>query len=116
MTTSNATIATQSAPPIHHRISDLTREVQISILHDDLPELKLLNNLYAQKLMIKPDTLKFDRSDLFTTRTHAHKIINSTSPVPNSYSPSPPPTPSAGFKPPRIEIPKWSGKNYDFYT
>ena len=39
-----------------------------------------------------------------------------TSPVPNSYSPSPPPTPSAGFKPPRIEIPKWSGKNYDFYT
>ena len=66
--------------------------------------------------MSKPEVLKFDCSDLLATQAHAHMIINSSSPVPNSYSPSPPPTPSAGFKPPRIEIPKWSGKNYDFYT
>ena len=115
-TISKATIATLPAPHIDHLISDLTREVQYAILPDDFPELKLLNNLYAQKFKSEPEALKFDPSDLFTARTCAHKIINSSSPVPNSYSPSPPPTPSAGFKPPRIEIPKWSGKNYDFYT
>ena len=74
----------------------------------------------------KPDVLKFDRSDLLTAQNHALKIINFSSPVPNSNSPSPtptlaaqltyPPTSSAGFKPPKMEIPKWSGKSYDFYT
>ena len=89
-------------------------------------ELKLLTNLYVQKFLSKPDVLKFDCSDLLTARNHALKIISSSSPVPNSNSPSPtptqaaqltyPPTPSAGFKPPKMEIPKWSGKSYDFYT
>ena len=103
-------------PPIDHWISELTSEIQDPILHDDFMDLKLLTNLYAQKFLSEPDAQKFDCSDLRTARNRALKIINSSSPVPNSNSPSSPPTPSAGFKPPKMEIPKWSGKSYDFYT
>ena len=115
-TTSKATIATLPAPPIGHWIYDLTHEVQKAILRDDLPELKTLHDNYAQLVRSDPNTLKFNFSDLLTSRTQAHKIINSSSPVSNSYSTSPTPTPSASFKPPRIDIPKRSGKSYDFYT
>ena len=78
--------------------------------------MKLFDDIFAQKFVSEPDALKFDNSNLFIAQTLAFEIINSSSPVPNSYSPSPTPTRSAGFKPPRIEIPKWSGKSYEFYT
>ena len=116
MTTPKATISTKPAPPIDHWISDLTYAIQDAILRDDLRVLKLLDNIFAQKYVFKPDALKFYNSDHFTTLACASEIIKSSSPVPISYSPSPAPTLSAGFKPPRIEIPKWSGKSYEFYT
>ena len=91
-TTSKATIATRPAPPIDHWISDLTYAIQDAILRDDWRVLKLLDNIFAQKYVSEPDLLKFDNSDLFTARARASKIINSSSPVLNSYSPSPAPT------------------------
>ena len=95
MTASTATIAIKPAPPIDHWISEITSGIQDAILREDFADLKLLDDLYAQKFLSKPDVLKFNRSDLFTARTHALKIINSSSPVPNSNSPSPTPTPAA---------------------
>ena len=115
-TTSKATIVTKHAPPIDRWISNLTNAIQKTILGNDWQVLKLIENIFAQKYVSQPNALKFDNSDLFTARTRGREIINFSSPVPNSYSPSPAPTISAGIKPPRIEIPKWSGKSYEFYT
>ena len=68
-------------------------------------------------MVSEPDFLKFDRSQLLTTIKHAQQLIDSSispSSTPTQLTNSPPP--SARFKPPRMEIPRWSGKNYEFYT
>ena len=65
----------------------------------------------------EPDILKFDRSQLRGTLNHAQKIMKtSRPPIPTQIPFSTPPPPSSRFKPPRMEIPWWSGKNYEFYS
>ena len=105
-TTWHTSIATQPAPPADHWISDLTLSFQNAFLLNNLDDLKLLNNLYAQKLLSEHVALKFDRSNLTTTRKHTKQIIKSRSPVPNSPSSSPPPTPS-----PVSSLPGWKFQN-----
>ena len=64
----------------------------------------------------EPDFYKFDHSELLAFQDHAYKIIDfqlTTQPPPSLLSS---PSPSSGFKPPRMETPRWSGKSYKFYT
>ena len=82
-----------------------------------LRDLKHLNTFYDHCMVSEPDILEFDCSQLLTTLHLAQKIINSLippipTPTPLSYTPPP----STRFKPPRMVIPQWSGKNYEFYT
>ena len=117
MTTSIATVITSPAPPTNHWISKLTRSFQHAVLINNVRELQHLNAIYDGYMINEPDLFDFDRSQLFTTLEHAQQIIDSSfspSSTPTQLSNSPPPT--AGFKPPRMEIPWWSGKNYEFYT
>ena len=116
MPTTTTTTTSKPAPPINHWISDITNGLQEATLSEDLEHLKLFNALYAQKFMSEPDALQFDLSNLYAARKHALEIINSAPPAltPTQSSTSTPP--NAGFKPPRMEIPRWSGKSYEFYT
>ena len=114
-TTLTTIVATSPAPPSNHWISKLTCSFQDAILLNDVRDLKHLNTLYDHCMVNEPDILKFDCSQLLNTLNLAQKIIDSLIPpiptlTPLSYTPPP----STGFKPPRLEIPGWSGKNYKF--
>ena len=108
MTTSIATFTTSLAPPTNHWISKLTRSFQQAVLINDVRDLNHLNAIYDQHMLNETDSLNFDQSQLFITIKHAQQLIDSSispSSTPTQLSNSPPP--SAGFKPPRMEIPGW---------
>ena len=106
MTTSTTTVNTRLAPPTNHWISKFTLSFQDAILINNVRDLKHLNSFYDHCMINEPDILNFDQSQLFTTLEQAQQIIDSSispSSTPTQLSNSP--LPSAGFKPPRMEIP-----------
>ena len=71
-----------------------------------MKDLKHFNTFYDHCMVREPDILKFDRFQLLTTLNLAQKIIDSSiSPIPTPTQLSYTPPPSAGFKPPRMEVP-----------
>ena len=86
MTTSTATVNPRPAPPTNHWISELTRSFQDAILINDVRDLNHLNAIYDHYMVIEPDALKFDQSQLLTTIKTAQQVIDS------SISPSSTPT------------------------
>ena len=114
--TNAASITSKPALPINHWISDITNGLQEAALNEDLELVKIFNTLFAQQIMSDPAALQFDLSNFYTARKHALTIVNSSPPVTTPTQFSNPTPPTAGFKPPRMEIPRWSGKSYEFYT